>query len=218
MKDIVIYGAGGFGREVACLINRINDEISPGNEVMWNLLGFIDDGLPIGSKNEYGEVLGGFDVLNTWEKPLSVVMAIGSPTNLKTLVNKIDNANIDFPNIISPDVVFHDYKNTSIGKGNVICVGSCISTNVKIGNFNILNGYITVGHDSRIGDFNCLMTGVRICGGVRLQDCNFLGVNSVVLQYKELACDVVLGAGSVAMRNIKNPGTFVGVPATKIKF
>lgn len=25
MRDIAIYGAGGFGKEVACLLNRINE-------------------------------------------------------------------------------------------------------------------------------------------------------------------------------------------------
>lgn len=38
MKDIVIIGAGGFGREVAWLIDDINK-----NEPTWNLLGYVDD-------------------------------------------------------------------------------------------------------------------------------------------------------------------------------
>ena len=38
MKDIAIYGAGGFGKEVACLINRINEK-----DPSWNLIGFFDD-------------------------------------------------------------------------------------------------------------------------------------------------------------------------------
>lgn len=38
MKDIAIYGAGGFGREVASLIKRINRI-----ENQWNFVGFFDD-------------------------------------------------------------------------------------------------------------------------------------------------------------------------------
>ena len=38
MKDIAIYGAGGFGKEVACLIKRINEQ-----EPTWKLVGFFDD-------------------------------------------------------------------------------------------------------------------------------------------------------------------------------
>ena len=40
MKDIAIFGAGGFGREVACLIRIINESAS---EPKWNLIGFFDD-------------------------------------------------------------------------------------------------------------------------------------------------------------------------------
>ena len=40
MKKIAIYGAGGFGREVACLLNKIN-EVEP----TWDLVGFFDDGV-----------------------------------------------------------------------------------------------------------------------------------------------------------------------------
>ncbi|MDR1459358.1 MAG: serine acetyltransferase, partial [Bacteroidales bacterium] len=47
MKDIAIYGAGGLGREIACLIRHINE-----NEPTWNLIGFFDDGKAKGSSNE----------------------------------------------------------------------------------------------------------------------------------------------------------------------
>lgn len=36
MNDIAIYGAGGFGKEIACLIYWIN-EVKP----QWNLIGFL---------------------------------------------------------------------------------------------------------------------------------------------------------------------------------
>ena len=52
MRDIAIYGAGGLGREIACVLKKIN-MVTP----TWNLLGFFDDGLEVGTKNEYGEVL-----------------------------------------------------------------------------------------------------------------------------------------------------------------
>lgn len=42
VKDIAIFGAGGFGREVACLLRKINAV-----EPTWNFVGFYDDGLEI---------------------------------------------------------------------------------------------------------------------------------------------------------------------------
>lgn len=56
MKDIAIYGAGGFGREMACAIQRLNSQ-----ETVWNFLGFFDDGIDKGAHNQYGEILGGIE-------------------------------------------------------------------------------------------------------------------------------------------------------------
>ena len=164
MKDIAIYGAGGFGREIACLLKRINNE-SNGD---WNIVGFFDDGAPVGSKNEYGEVLGNIDALNAWDKPLSVVFAIGSPKAVSILHSKVSNSHIDFPNIIAPDTLFLDRKNVRMGIGNVLCSQCIVSCNVEIGNFNTFNGCITIGHDAVIGNFNSIMQAVKISGGVQI--------------------------------------------------
>lgn len=214
MKDIIIYGAGGFGREVYCLIERINRETGP----RWNILGFLDDGYEKGQSNEYGVVLGNMDTLNSWEKTVSVVFAIGNPKVIEALTDKIKNPNVDFPNIISPDTIFLDKNNVRMGYGNIICSRSLISCNVEIGNFNILNGYVKVGHDSTMGSFNSIMPSVNISGGVRIGDRNFLGVNSVVLQYKSIGNDTTVGASSVVIRNTKDGHTYVGNPARKIEY
>ena len=73
MKDIAIFGAGGFGREVACLIKRINEK-----EPTWNFIGFFDDNAELkGTRNEYGEVLGGTKELNEYEGNLSIAIGVG---------------------------------------------------------------------------------------------------------------------------------------------
>lgn len=214
MKDIAIYGAGGFGREIACLLKRINNE-SNGD---WNLVGFFDDGALVGSKNEYGEVLGNIDTLNAWEKPLSVVFAIGSPKVVSILHSKIKNSNIDFPNIIAPDTLFLDKENVKIGIGNLFCSRCLVSCNVEIGNFNTFNGYIAIGHDTKIGNYNSIMPAAKISGGVKIGERNFIGVNSVILQYKSIGNDTTIGAGSIVLRNTKDGHTYIGNPATKVQY
>lgn len=213
MKDIAIYGAGGFGREVACLIKRINSEANGD----WNIIGFFDDGEPVGYKTEYGEVLGNLEILNEWDMPLALVFAIGSPKIVAMLHSKITNPNISFPNIIAPDTLFLDSANVRLGIGNVICSRCLVSCNVDIGNFNTFNACITVGHDSVIGNFNSIMPAVKISGGVKIGHRNFLGVNSVILQYKSLGNDTTLGAGAVLLRNAKDGYTYVGNPAKKLE-
>lgn len=214
MKDIAIFGAGGFGREVACLINLINK-----GEPTWNLIGFFDDDPNLkGTRNEYGEVLGGKDVLNQWEKPLDVAIAIGSPAVLKKIADGISNPLVDFPNLIAPTTQFLDGNNVRIGRGNIICSNCLISCNVTIGDFNILNGFVPVGHDAEIGSYNVVMPSVNISGGVKMGDENFLGVQSVVLQYFKIGNHVRLGANSVLMRNAKDNVLYMGNPAKKTEF
>ena len=118
MKKIAIYGAGGFGREVACLIRKINEQSSE-----WELIGFFDDGIEQGTKNEYGVVLGGIVEVNTFPEELAVVLAIASPKIVEKIVENITSSKIYYPNIISPDVIYLDKVNVNIGKGNIICSG-----------------------------------------------------------------------------------------------
>jgi sugar O-acyltransferase (sialic acid O-acetyltransferase NeuD family) len=213
MKDIAIYGAGGFGREVACLLNAIN-----ANDAIWNLIGFFDDVKEVGYTNEYGKVLGGIDGLNSYPSALCVVFAIGSPHGVANLMDRISNQNIDFPNIIAPNVRFADDDNLKLGVGNIFSWDCHISCNVRIGNFNIFNGYITVGHDAIIGDFNSFMPGVRISGETNIGNKNYFGVSSVLLQKKRVGYNTVIGAGSVIIRPTKNNSTYMGNPATIVKY
>ena len=212
MKDIAIYGAGGFGREIACLINLINEK-----KPEWNTIGFLDDNEKLwGSENKYGKVLGGAEWLNKYDKPLAVAIAIGNPSAVTSIVSRINNLQISFPNLYAPTVTFLDKESLEIGHGNIICTNCFISCNVKIGNFNLFNGYIPIGHDAQIGDCNVIMPSCNISGGVEMGNGNFLGVQSVVLQYIKIGNNTRIGANSVVMRKTKDGFLYMGNPAKKM--
>ena len=213
MKDIAIFGTGGFGREIACLINIINKETPT-----WNIIGFFDDNPQLkGTKNEYGEVLGGIQELNEWNRDLDVAIAIGNPNIIEKIVNNIHNEKVNFPNIIAPSTIWLDKDNVKMGKGNIICSRCMMSCNITIGDFNIFNGNIPLGHDCVIGNYNVVMPSVNISGGVIMGNGNFLGVQSVVLQYLKIGNNVRLGANSVMMRNAKDGLLYMGNPAKKME-
>ena len=212
MKDIVIYGAGGFGREIACLIRMINKE-SP----EWKLIGFLDDNEALhGTSNEYGQVLGGSGWINDYSRPLSVAIAVGNPNAVKLISERITNPLIDFPNLYAPNVTFFDKGSLQIGKGNIICYNCVVSCNVIVGNFNLFNGNISIGHDAMIGNCNVVMPSCNISGGVSIGDCNLLGVQSVVLQYQKIGNNTRIGANSVIMRKTKDGYLYIGNPAKRI--
>lgn len=211
--DIVIYGAGGFGREISCLLRHIND--AGGGE--WRLLGFVDDGKRPGWRNEYGEVLGGHEWLNAYSKPIAVVMAIGSPKTLKFLVGRLANPNLVFPNIIAPNVLFFDRDSSRLGKGNIITFGCRLSCNTQLGDFNVLNGCVSLGHDARLGSYNVMMPESRLSGEVEAGDMNLFGARSFVAQQIRIGSRTTIAAGSVVLRRTKDDALYMGNPAKRIE-
>lgn len=216
MKDIVIYGAGGFGREIACLLRLINESEE---DAQWNFIGFLDDNEALwGTECTHGKIIGGADWLNQYDKPLSVAIAVGSPGAVSAIVGRIKNPLVEFPNLYAPSVTFLDKDTLEIGQGNIFCSNCFVSCNVIIGNFNLFNGYIPIGHDAKIGDCNVVMPSSNISGGVVLGNGNFLGVQSVVLQYVKIGNNTRIGANSVVMRKTKDGFLYIGNPAKRVDF
>ena len=214
-KKIAIYGAGGFGREMAGAINRIN----LAGKDQWEIVGFYDDNKPIGTEvSHYGKVLGGINELNAVTEPQALTIAVGNPNSRKRIFESITNQNISFPNIIAPSFKVLDPETFKIGFGNIIQDNCSATCDVTIGNFNVLNGSDILGHDDAIGNFNVLMPGVHLSGEVSIGDCNLLGVDSVVLQQIKIGNNITLGAGSVLMTKPKDNCTYIGVPAKKFDF
>lgn len=213
MEELAIYGFGGLGREIASIIERIN-EIVP----TWKIVGFFDDGITVDTANRYGKVMGGMNELNNWPKRLNVVMAIADPHILQKLVGKITNANICFPNIIAPTVLFFDRNTIHLGKGNVICHSCRISCDVSLGDFNLLNGGVSLGHDVKLEDFNVMQPEVRISGQTSIGNANFFGVRSLTLQGLKIGNHTRIGSCSVIMRNTQDGMTYFGNPAKILKY
>lgn len=211
MKDIAIYGAGGFGREVSCLIKKINEQ-----EQLWNMIGFFDDGIEIGTTNRFGKILGGISDLNNWCKDLAIVMAIATPSIIESIVSNLKNSHVYFPNIIAPDSIYLDENSFSMGRGNLIMPQSLVSCNVSLGDFNFLNCGVSLGHEVSLGSYNSMMSYVKISGDVEIGNGNYFGICSVVLQGRHIGNHTTIGANSVIMRNTRDDTTNFGNPAIEI--
>lgn len=212
MKDIAIFGAGGFGREVITVINDINKV-----EKLWNIVGFFDDGCKKGEIINGVPVLGTTQDLNSWNKEISVVVAIGNPIVKKKIINNINNRYVDYPTIIHPTVLIGDPSYVTIGKGCIICANNIITTNIKIGDFVILNLACTVGHDTIIGNYAAFMPACNISGEVKINDCVYCGTGVKIINQIEIGENSVIGAGAVVTSSQPDNCTIVGVPAKVIK-
>lgn len=213
MKDIAIFGAGGFGKEVAVLINSISKRNN------WNLIGFFDDGVKKGTQvSHFGEVLGGMDELNAWDAPLDVVIAIGNPRTLKNIRERMDNPHLFFPNVISDESIIKDPQSFHMGKGNILYGRNVVSCDVTIGNYNLLNGNVVMGHDVTVGDYNIFMPRINVSGEVSIGSENLFGVGSIIIQRLKIGNHITLSAGSVLLTKPKDESLYMGNPAKRFKF
>lgn len=209
MKDIAVFGKGGYGQEMKCLIDAIN-RVNP----EWNFIGYFDDAGEKGEKVFGGELLGNMDDLNSWDKPLNIIISIGKPSSLFSVASRITNPRVSFPNLVAPDVTFHNRESVKMGKGNVVFFHSIISLEVEFGDFNLLNNGVYVGHNTKVGSYNIINPSSRISGNVEIGEHNFLGVGCAVLQGIKIGKEVKVSAGSYIFRNTKDGQLYMGNPAS----
>lgn len=213
MKDLIIIGASGFGREVAWLTERINEK-----KPTWKLLGFLDDNLEL-----VGQEINGYRVLGTIKeitnmKDIYCVCAVGASRTREKIISNICNLNNDvkFATLIDPSVVKSDLVN--IGEGSIICAHTIITVNVDIGKHNIINLDCTVGHQSLLGDFVTLYPSVNVSGNARLEKGVEIGTGTQIIQSKSIGEYTIVGAGAVVINDLPSKCIAFGVPARPQKY
>ena len=213
MKDIIIFGASGFGREVAWLIERIN-KVRP----TWNLLGFIDDDDAIQNADINGyKVLGKTEDASNYPEAF-FVCAVGASAVRERIVQNLKaiNPGIKFATIIDPSVEISDL--VEIGEGAIICAHTIITVNISIGEHVIINLDCTVGHDAVLKDFVTLYPSVNVSGITNIGHAAELGTGMQIIQGKTIGDYSIIGAGAVVVKDIPAKCTAVGSPAKPIKF
>jgi len=212
LREIAIFGAGGFGMEVAMLVEHINAA-----EPTWDLIGFFDDGEPKAKVVNSYSILGGITELNEWKKDLALVLALGLPKTKKHVLEKIKNSRISCPVLIHPSVITGKRDYLNIGEGTIICAGTILTTIIKMGKHVLLNLSCTVGHQTEIGDFCSFMPTCNISGEVSIGESNFWGTGAKVINRKRVGNNVTVGAGAVIVDDIPSDVVVAGVPAKIIR-
>ena len=213
--QIAIYGAGGFAREVAWLVQECNT----GAE-LYEVVCFIDD-----DETTHGSILNGIPIMGLEEvcslfPSARVVGGVGSPRTRQRLMEKAAAAGLGFESIIHPRVERSRW--IQIGSGTVICAGNILTTNIVIGQHVQINPGCTIGHDVVIGDYTTLTPGVHISGYVHLGKRVYVGTGAVIINGTQsspivIGDDVVIGAGACVTKSILEGLTVVGVPAKPIQ-
>lgn len=215
MKELYIIGAGGFGREVAWMVERINSR-----EPVWELRGFLDDNPEKqGTVEGRHRVVGNCDFLRQLKVETWVVCAVGASATRKRIINKIEqygNINVKFATLIDPSVLAS--SSVVVGAGSIICAGTILTVDITIGKHVIINLDCTVGHDAEIEDFVTIYPSVNVSGCSVVEQGAELGTGAQIIQGKRIGKGVILGAGAVAVRDLPDRCTAVGMPAKAVKY
>ena len=210
MNEIAIYGAGGFGRETALLIDQIN-ALQP----VWKLVGFFDDHIEKGKEVDGLPVLGGIKQVNEVPHNLALALAIADPTARRRIAEGITNKQVRYPVLAHPRAMLGSETNF-FGRGCILTAGCILTTGIILGEFAIVNLLSTVGHDAKIGSFCTLMPSSNISGNVEIGEETMIGTGAKILQNLTIGARCKVGAGAVLTGSLQSDQTAVGVPARPV--
>jgi sugar O-acyltransferase (sialic acid O-acetyltransferase NeuD family) len=205
-KRLVIFGAGGLGRELRTWIEKTDQ---------YHLIGFFDDNVPADTIVDGLRVLGGINAVSKYNtEALNVVIAIGDTASRARLVVEIRKIpNVSYPVFIHPRAIIDDMKTVRLGGGAIISAGCALTTNITIGEHTLINLNSTIGHDCVIGEGCCIMPGVNLSGNVTIGNSVLIGTGACVLNNIEIGDRTKVGAGAVVTQSLPADCTAVGVPA-----
>lgn len=211
MKNLIIIGARGYGREVYNLALQCK-----GYNKDYVIKGFLDD---------KSDALAGFDgypqiisSVENYEVQANDVFtcALGSIKWKKHYVELILSKGGVFVNLIHPTSIFN--SNVQFGNGLIVFMHSNISNDCSIADFVTIQGFAGIGHDSTIGKW-CHLNAYSFMGGFAvLEEEVCLNTRATVLPNITVRKGATVGAMSLVVKNVKENTTVFGVPAMKLKF
>ena len=198
MDKLVIIGASGHGKVVADIaaLNGYTD------------ICFLDD-------NESVRECAGYPVVGKSDSAPDgeVFIAIGNAKIRKMLSERY--ADRKQPVLIHPNAAVA--STAKIGSGTVVMAGSVINADAQIGQGVIVNTCSSIDHDCVVGNYCHISVGAHLCGTVEVGDLTWVGAGATVSNNITICQGCMIGAGAVVIKDIKEKGTYIGVPVRKIR-
>ena len=209
MKQLIIIGARGFGREIYYLAQN-----SIGYLTDYEVKGYLDD------KKDALEGYEGYPPIISSVEDYRVcsddvfICALGDPKYKKQYVNTIKEKGGCFLSLIHKKA--NIIPTAKIGTGCIVFQNVTVSADVVVGDFVTLQPMVFLGHDAKIGEWSHLNTNSVCNGYVELGECVQIHTSAIVVPKIKIGNNSVVGAGSVVLRKVADNVTVFGNPAKKI--
>lgn len=208
MKQLVIIGAGNFGRE---LYWHCQNSIGYGTD--FEIKGYIDD--------VYDPVIEKYKRLQApWLGKIQdyqidsedvFICAVGEGAGREIVTGIIEEKGGQFANVIHETAILQGA--IKMGKGVFIGPFTAIGDSAQIGNHVMLNTHSAIGHDAMIGDYTCIMSYVDVTGWCEIGKRVFLASGCRMTPKSRIGDDAYVGIGSVVLRRVKPNMKVFGNPA-----
>lgn len=203
-RKLIIIGASGHGKVAADIALKMNK---------WNSISFLDDNKSL--KTSLGiEVIGTTNDAMKYKDEADFFVAIGKSITRASFQSKLEERGFSIASLIHPDAIIG--PQVEIGQGTVIMAGVVINCCTKIGKGCIVNTSATIDHDCMVEDYVHIGPGVNLAGEVNIGPINWIGIGSVISNNITICKGNMIGAGAVVVKDITEPGTYIGLPARRV--
>ena len=200
-EPIILIGGSGHAKVIIDCIRSSGDRI----------FGILDDGIEIGTTVLGVPVLG--KTADYTQYPgYRFLVAIGSNPVRRRIAENMD---VEWATVFHPAAVVSSYA--SVGAGTVVMANAVINPDAVVGNHCIINTGAIVEHDNVLEDYVHVSPGAALGGTVRVGNGTHIGIGSCVRNNVTICANCVIGAGSVVVKDIIESGTYIGVPARRMK-
>lgn len=214
--DLVIIGAGGFGRETLDVVDAWNKSAS---SEPYNVLGVVDDSPAKVNLERLAlrgyRYLGDLNSVADKKDSFQYLIGIGSPSVRAKISERCDAYGWTAATVVHPSASIGSA--TRIGAGTIVCSGVQVSSNVDLGRHVNLNPGAIVGHDSILENFVSVNPGGIVSGDVVVEACALIGAGAVVLQGLRIGAWATVGASACVTKNVGTKTVNVGVPASVLQ-
>lgn len=202
-KKVIIIGAGGHGKVVADMIGQSGDLVA----------GFLDDNPNLTGNFISFPILGKVNRFKH-DNEFYFIVAVGNAVIREKIAKYMSG--VKWYTAMHPSAAISTLGVT-IGEGSVIMANAVINAGASIGKHCIINTSAVVEHDNQIKNFVHVSVGAKLAGTVFIGERTWIGIGASVNNNLYICEDCMVGAGAAVIKNITEPGTYVGVPAKKIK-
>lgn len=155
---LLVVGAGGHGRSVAEAA-VLSDQ--------FEVVGFLDDGLPRGTSVLNAVVLGSIASMSQHLAGTDqVIVAIGNNALRERLTQQVTEVGFKFATVVHPRAIVS--PSASLGAGSVVMAGAIVGTEASLGIGTIVNCGAVVDHQAKVEAYGHLGVNASMAGGTVL--------------------------------------------------